>query len=107
MRISDWSSDVCSSDLRARHERGTARPGGLESREQNEVLRIWRETLQMVEYAAACRHAARRDDHLGVGVRRQRLGLLDLADIMGDRSEERRGGKECVSTLRSRVSPYH
>src|SRR3546814_12831922 len=26
---------------------------------------------------------------------------------LGDRSEERRGGKECVSTCRSRWSPYH
>src|SRR3546814_6432632 len=27
MRISDWSSDVCSSDLRAVHPFGTAKPG--------------------------------------------------------------------------------
>src|SRR3546814_10417775 len=31
-------------------------------------------------------------------------GLLKLAEA---RSEERRVGKECVSTCRSRVSPYH
>src|SRR3546814_12925332 len=28
-------------------------------------------------------------------------------DIEGERSEERRVGKECVSTCRSRWSPYH
>src|SRR3546814_19903063 len=29
------------------------------------------------------------------------------AKVLGDRSEERRVGKECVSTCRSRWSPYH
>src|SRR3546814_11113186 len=37
--------------------------------------------------------------------------LLDIADTAADepalRSEERRVGKECVSTCRSRWSPYH
>src|SRR3546814_10821609 len=32
---------------------------------------------------------------------------LVLAAIGGQRSEERRVGKECVSTCRSRWSPYH
>src|SRR3546814_20251568 len=31
----------------------------------------------------------------------------DLKDALGERSEERRVGKECVSTCRSRWSPYH
>src|SRR3546814_14280671 len=30
-----------------------------------------------------------------------------VAGVEGNRSEERRGGKECVSTCRSRWSPYH
>src|SRR3546814_18806508 len=47
---------------------------------------------------------------------RVRLGLAVLAhvpmhievrDHAAFRSEERRGGKECVSTCRSRWSPYH
>src|SRR3546814_12606375 len=33
--------------------------------------------------------------------------LADLVDRYPIRSEERRGGKECVSTCRSRWSPYH
>src|SRR3546814_13512362 len=33
------------------------------------------------------------------------LGSVDWAAV--DRSEERRVGKECVSTCRSRWSPYH
>src|SRR3546814_5051174 len=70
MRISDWSSDVCSSDLARSRARGRA---------QGEVER------------APC---------AADGDRR----LLRSAH---DRSEERRVGKECVSTCRSRWSPYH
>src|SRR3546814_17388379 len=41
----------------------------------------------------------------GAGADSAALHLLPLA--MGLRSEERRVGKECVSTCRSRWSPYH
>src|SRR3546814_1182394 len=64
MRISDWSSDVCSSDLH-------------------------RPTTPM--------HIAR---PLPSGVLREH-------GVTRYRSEERRVGKECVSTCRSRWSPYH
>src|SRR3546814_6165694 len=64
MRISDWSSDVCSSDL------------GLSSTET--------------------RLFARRRPQVVVARAGHRI-----------RSEERRVGKECVSTCRSRWSPYH
>src|SRR3546814_4333634 len=67
MRISDWSSDVCSSDLRA------ARSGARRGR----------------------RH------RVPAGSARQPRSPC------GARSEERRVGKECVSTCRSRWSPYH
>src|SRR3546814_2686789 len=68
MRISDWSSDVCSSDLL-----GQA------------VL-----VDQLVAFL--------------LGQRLHRLADMHLARL---RSEERRVGKECVSTCRSRWSPYH
>src|SRR3546814_11061633 len=71
MRISDWSSDVCSSDL----DRVVVRVVGPHRR---------------------CRL------RLSVLVYRRGLRLSSLA-----RSEERRVGKECVSTCRSRWSPYH
>src|SRR3546814_9118375 len=32
---------------------------------------------------------------------------IDLPELLGSRSAERRVGKECVSTCRSRWSPYH
>src|SRR3546814_21112247 len=36
-------------------------------------------------------------------------GLIatEVAEVGGTRSEERRGGKECVSSCRSRWAPYH
>src|SRR3546814_12184570 len=35
------------------------------------------------------------------------LGASLISTVFGTRSEERRVGKECVSTCRSRWSPYH
>src|SRR3546814_5962079 len=61
MRISDWSSDVCSSDL------------------------VPFDRLHIARVVCRRRTGARADR----------------------RSEERRVGKECVSTCRSRWSPYH
>src|SRR3546814_1224912 len=75
MRISDWSSDVCSSDLLATG----AHPG------------------------------------CDAGILGNRIGQVGGGDARfgrdshdaQHRSEERRVGKECVSTCRSRWSPYH
>src|SRR3546814_10455306 len=79
MRISDWSSDVCSSDL--------MRDDLVERRAHRRQLRRFTARL-------ARRHQNAADD---------RLAALHR----GIRSEERRVGKECVSTCRSRWSPYH
>src|SRR3546814_3817407 len=79
MRISDWSSDVCSSDL-------------------NKVLRAQGyEGLKPLEDKIQAEY----DDWL-----RTRSLRFNLAYCEG-RSEERRVGKECVSTCRSRWSPDH
>src|SRR3546814_9595538 len=80
MRISDWSSDVCSSDLPVRgsgivHDAVKAMTGGITEKE-----------------VRALRH---------------KLGVRPVFKRIDTRSEERRGGKECVSTCRSRWSPYH
>src|SRR3546814_19298107 len=84
MRISDWSSDVCSSDL--------CLPVVL-----NRSGAIFRPRLQ----PGRARHA---------WIERP-CGLSDrggyLAERSAARSEARRVGKECVSTCRSRLSPYH
>src|SRR3546814_17548237 len=72
MRMSDWSSDVCSSDLRE-HPLRPSSTGRHRPSQQGVVL----------------------DQSRG------------RPDRGGARSEERRVGKECVSTCRSRRSPYH
>src|SRR3546814_5753496 len=67
MRISDWSSDVCSSDL---------------------LSLSWTSCSRYASRLTACRY-------------------LKTNCCRSCRSEERRVGKECVSTCRSRWSPYH
>src|SRR3546814_11848175 len=42
-----------------------------------------------------------------VSVGSDKLAVIDCIDVFDERSEERRVGKECVSTCRSRWSPYH
>src|SRR3546814_7076827 len=87
MRISDWSSDVCSSDLTFVPALLAARSIGhhdLQVRGANFVLAplVWREYLRAVSRSSA------------------------RSLLRHFRSEERRVGKECVSTCRSRWSPY-
>src|SRR3546814_5453402 len=84
MRISDWSSDVCSSDL-----------GNIAGQRD----RLAAGLLDPVNRFASIRLFFRQIiDH-------------DIRALAGERdrcrSEERRVGKECVSTCRSRWSPYH
>src|SRR3546814_15816125 len=104
MRISDWSSDVCSSDLKiwttgahfshimlalVRTEEGSERNAGL--------------SQLLIDLDAP-----------GITIRPiiDMAGHHDFNEVFFDdvlvphRSEERRVGKECVSTCRSRWSPY-
>src|SRR3546814_20759851 len=110
MRTSDWSSDVCSSDLKTtgffgwfnrtfdngaeRYERGLGR-----------VIRSPKRAILLYGLLI-----------IGLGAMFVRLptGFLPEEDqgtiialVQLPRSEERRVGKECVSTCRSRWSPYH
>src|SRR3546814_19991190 len=101
MRISDWSSDVCSSDL----EPGTLGPE--------------RRDLRSLGGGLADRDVAGTDVPagllLGLGEPRREVPARRLLGVVsgvrepqrGARSEERRVGKECVSTCRSRWSPYN
>src|SRR3546814_19478091 len=97
MRISDWSSDVCSSDLRS----AVRNPADLTFSEQHVAI----QQAIGVERGA---HAAHRLHFPGRLVLGQEFPLETTnAMFRGQRSEERRVGKECVSTCRSRWSPYH
>src|SRR3546814_13986712 len=103
MRISDWSSDVCSSDLpyirplNRRHET-VATP-----RQSRDVARP---LLAIAKCLAQPRHVEPQATFLDRDIRPDPRHQVPLADNFV-RSEERRVGKECVSTCRSRWSPYH
>src|SRR3546814_19590233 len=93
MRISDWSSDVCSSDLtldEVRNQRALHAPlaAGL---------------LGLAERLHCDGTVIDRVRNL-VG---QPQGQGALGPLYRQSSAERRVGKECVSTCRSRWSPYH
>src|SRR3546814_11621474 len=97
MRISDWSSDVCSSDL---VRRPLVQLGGRAG--------LLDATLVQHQDAVGERHRlflVVRDEQHGGRYRVQ--DFLQFAAQRLARSEERRVGKECVSTCRSRWSPYH
>src|SRR3546814_13221739 len=114
MRISDWSSDVCSSDLRAAGV-GDLRDlvAGLQvdpQRHHHPYVLADGDLLPVDQIGAGTRHP-RETGHDGVrlitGCQRHVPRILaGRADIALDRSEERRVGKEFVSTCSSRWSPY-
>src|SRR3546814_12479832 len=90
MRISDWSSDVCSSDLL--HGCCAVRGHDICGKRRN------RFDERTAPAANPCSPAARVPCFGAAHA---------LLRIKNKRSEERRVGKECVSTCRSRWSPYH
>src|SRR3546814_12538805 len=90
MRISDWSSDVCSSDL----------PHGRDQAGRGQALEEGGLTMALFELTS---------NDLRFVAQRLPRDVRDLLKLHHGklRSEERRVGKECVSTCRSRWSPYH
>src|SRR3546814_21167663 len=118
MRISDWSSDVCSSDLVFVLPFVPTGPEGAASR----LARFRGREEQIQESLFGWHGIASNLEDFGVGialaVARTGADQHQLADQIGiavrealraaaARSEERREGKECVSTCRSRWSTYH
>src|SRR3546814_12827552 len=101
MRISDWSSDVCSSDLAGFAELFDGRwtiltpAPGTDEAAIDKVADLWRACGSLVEIMEPAHH----DMVLAITSHLPHL-------IAYTRSEERRVGKECVSTCRSRWSPY-
>src|SRR3546814_13871285 len=103
MRISDWSSDVCSSDLLPSHGIAYDVWAGLVAPEVTEDG-----FCDMPEHPSVGMHAGPLLGALGVlaGITRARApGRPCRIDVA--RSEERRVGKEFVRTCKSRWSPYH
>src|SRR3546814_18934615 len=92
MRISDWSSDVCSSDL------------SLTTGNHQNATCACRSNLAAPSTAITASISSSPPDSKawsgGIATQKSRR-------IASPRSEERRGGNECVSTCRSRWSPHH
>src|SRR3546814_2240386 len=98
MRISDWSSDLCSSDL-------PEHPGGLAAEHCTTGMLfpqpgqdLWITLAEGGEIIPK----GREDDHIGIF----QAAVHRHDHVAEARSEARRDGKECVSTLRSRWAPY-
>src|SRR3546814_19681762 len=95
MRISDWSSDVCSSDLsygRIHIGLGLRLAGAFGRTDAVVVVRRQRDGGQDGD-------DGNHDQQFDQGEA--------LLVVLHDSSEARRVGIECVSTCRSRWSPYH
>src|SRR3546814_14805702 len=133
MRISDWSSDVCSSDLLRRQAAfEVARTEeilseGYSAVDADAVIVLC--LLGLDHFFAGGTHAVLQHPAIGIqcevadigsverhGLRPGAIGSctpdvdfpVDQRPVVDpSRSEERRVGKECVSTCRSRWSPYH
>src|SRR3546814_13203840 len=103
MRISDWSSDVCSSDLaeeqrwrldHLQHPEARLELLAAVAQEPRPVLGTGDDALELRHHLAAVAHA-------------QREAVAAGEEGFEHRSEERRVGIECVRQCRSRWSPYH
>src|SRR3546814_11927839 len=106
MRISDWSSDVCSSDLTGRsvtEQSMTFSPP--QGRCTRWLLKAGTDVPDEVRNALIQSLYGTLPIYAGGVINTIAVALLIW--WRNPRSEERRVGKECVSTCRSRWSPYH
>src|SRR3546814_9412307 len=104
MRISDWSSDVCSSDFMTC---GMATIAGT-------VMLLFATIIEPVVPDAIGQLLVASIINLPVAILVARIMIPDTGPPTGDdvplgsiRSDERRVGKECVSTCRLRWAPHH
>src|SRR3546814_15464404 len=103
MRISDWSSDVCSSDLQAPNSPDARLQIRAHSRDHPGRHRTRPHDPQGPDDGSRSPKSVSRR-----AVQPPRGIMHNLKDpAPPHRSEERRVGKECVSTCRSRWSPYN
>src|SRR3546814_19111271 len=119
MRISDWSSDVCSSDLSAAYILRYADIVGIgyvttidnaERKQQifEPVVLAKGEGSRFELIPTRIGRVGTQTDAYGpIQAENGDLAFAALRKVDGGRSEERRVGKECVSRCRSRWSPSH
>src|SRR3546814_14264862 len=114
MRISDWSSDVCSSELGVGMDFCNALP----------PIRAWASySAENMQPSSTASGQGPRCECRSIATRGKIMNGFEIGDLFKfdkmvaptvlrvvywlGRSEERRVGKECVSTCRSRWSPDH
>src|SRR3546814_11464318 len=120
MRISDWSSDVCSSDLaRELADRQLPTPDRAQDVAGPQVLVMGLELERAKPLAVAAADELLRLRHTHPSVRQAADRLLGgdplnglLVQVFSEvlrraRSDERHVGKECVRKFRSRWAPVH
>src|SRR3546814_14629151 len=107
MRISDWSSDVCSSDLELRHQRQEDRQNDDDDRHPFQRP-AEQEDQQQQNQQEDDRRQIEGQQPLGDIGRRSKAREDGTEEVGGSdqRSEESRVGKECVSRCRYRWWPY-
>src|SRR3546814_11012057 len=100
MRISDWSSDVCSSDLIDVSTAACALTfaGDIIIEADEETIFLANQKGASVQYAGA---------NLNMSIAIEAASKSRRLFSSAGRSEERRVGKECVRTCRSRWRTYH
>src|SRR3546814_14792299 len=122
MRSSDWCSDVCTYDL-GRSEQSASRPKFItacrlisENQKKTSKIPIFRRVFAqkspfpgpLVPYGRTSAIKCRRAIHRLLNVNSvSNCAVFFASPRYLPRSEERRVGKECVRTCRSRGSPYH
>src|SRR3546814_17117377 len=119
MRISDWSSDVCSSDLflcsqeyskklsnRPVYVKASSIVSAIPGASELVAVRAGRAAYEQAGIGPEDIHVAELHDASAPAELIHYENLCFCA-AGAARSEERRVGKECVSTCRSRGSPYH
>src|SRR3546814_15211408 len=108
MRISDWSSDVCSSDLGEYQADGYFRTDFHSSQLSGQSRRfvVMTRLDDLARAVEATLFASDKPLRI-MEIRHYAGGEGDVATALEKRSEERRGGKECVSSCRSRWSRYN
>src|SRR3546814_3611635 len=109
MRISDWSSDVCLpnllTQLAGKAMRAQGRGGSIINIAS--ILGL-RQAAGVASYAVSKAAVIQLTKVAALELARFGVRVNALAPgYISTRSEERRVGKECVSTCRSRWSPYH
>src|SRR3546814_12328240 len=130
MRISDWSSDVCSSDLLVAWGESLFLSGVASAQSQADATKAFIPGTEIKDILLPTNqiafNAAVNNDITLLGYYKLDFRPNEIfpvgdyfspADVVGpgarfvygsaNRSEERRVGKECVSTCRYRWSPYH